>query len=127
MICSVLKMSDTHFVCLLSHHINSHRYTQIFIKLASFWRRPARIETIAFIHLKVIKMPYTMPIKKKPKQKITDGEKEYNREHLKIRICVEHTIRKINTWRMMGNTYWSPLKKYDNINIVCGVVNQKIL
>lgn len=68
------------------------------------------------------------PIKKKPKQKLSDLEKEYNRVHSALRIHVEHAIRRVKTWRIMGNRYRNRLKKYDLINdIVCGLVNHHLL
>ena len=48
--------------------------------------------------------------------------------HSRIRVYVEHAIRKVKTWRIMGDRYRNPLKKYDRINdVVCGLVNQRLL
>ena len=48
--------------------------------------------------------------------------------HSQIRVYVEHAIRKVKTWRIMGDRYRNPLKKYDRINdVVCGLVNQRLL
>ena len=64
------------------------------------------------------------PIKKKPGKKLTDAEKASNKVHSQIRVYVEHAIRKVKTWRIMGDRYRNPLKKYDRINdVVCGLVN----
>ena len=61
-------------------------------------------------------------------KKISALEKELNRLHSKICVYVEHTIRRVKTWRIMGGVYWNPLKKYDRINdVVCGLVNQRLL
>ena len=68
------------------------------------------------------------PIRKKPGKKLTDAEKASNKAHSRIRVYVEHTIRKVKTWRIMGDRYRNPLKKYDRINdVVCGLVNQRLL
>ncbi len=68
------------------------------------------------------------PIKKKKGAKLTEEQKEYNKIHSKIRVYVEHAIRRVKTWRIMGNVYRNPLIKYDRINdIVCGLVNRSIL
>ena len=68
------------------------------------------------------------PIKRKPRKKLTMPQKEYNRLHSKIRVYVEHAIRRVKQWRIMGNTYRNPLKKYDTVNdIVCGLVNYRIM
>ena len=64
------------------------------------------------------------PIRKKPGKKLTDAEKASNKAHSRIRVYVEHAIRKVKTWRIMGDRYRNPLKKYDRINdVVCGLVN----
>ena len=53
-------------------------------------------------------------------------KKEYNITHSKIRVYVENTIRRVKTYRIMGDRYRSPLKKYDLANsIVCGLVNDR--
>ncbi len=68
------------------------------------------------------------PFKKKKGQKLTAEQKEYNKIHSKIRIYVEHAIRKVKRWQIMRDAYRNPLKMYDTINdIVCGLVNNRIL
>ena len=55
-------------------------------------------------------------------------ENAINRLQSKIRIRVENAIRRVKTHRIMGDRYRNPLKKYDRINdIVCGLVNQRVL
>ena len=66
--------------------------------------------------------------KRKPGKKLTPAEKEYNKALAKIRIRVEHAIRTVKVFRVMGDRYRNPRKKYAIINdIVCGLVNMKIL
>ena len=66
-----------------------------------------------------------LPIKKKPGLELTPMEKGCNKIHSKIRVRVEHAIRRVKTFRMMD---WNQLKKYDRTNdIVCGLVNQRVL
>ena len=68
------------------------------------------------------------PIRRKPGKKLSDVEKTFNRLHSKIRVYVEHAIRRVKTWWIMGGVYRNPLKKYDRINgVVCGLVNQRLL
>ena len=68
------------------------------------------------------------PIRRKPGKKLSALEKEFNRLHSKIRTYVEHAIRRVKTWRIMGGVYRNPLKRYDRINyIVCGLVSQRLL
>lgn len=63
-------------------------------------------------------------IKRKPGKKLTPAEKEYNKALAKIRILVEHAIRRVKVFRVMGDRYRNPRKKYAIINdIVCGLVN----
>ena len=52
------------------------------------------------------------PIRRKPGKKLSALEKEFNRMHSKIRVYVEHAIRRVKTWRIMGGVYRNPLKKY---------------
>ena len=68
------------------------------------------------------------PIRRKPGKKLSEIEKAFNRLHSRIRVYVEHAIRRVKTWRIMGDRYRNPLKTYDRINdIVCGLVNQRLL
>ena len=67
-------------------------------------------------------------IRRKPGKKLSDVEKAFNRLHSKIRVYVEHAIRRVKTWRIMGDRYRNQLKKYDRINdVVCGLANQRLL
>ena len=69
-----------------------------------------------------------LPIRCKPGKKLSPEEREINRLQSKIRVRVENAIRRIKTHRIMGDRYRNPLKKYDSINdIVCGLVNQRVL
>ena len=69
-----------------------------------------------------------LPIKRKPGKKLSPEEKEYNKTQSKIRVYVENAIRRVKTFRIMGDMYRNPLKKYDRINdIICGLVNQRLL
>ena len=68
------------------------------------------------------------PIRRKPGKKLSDVEKAFNRLHSKIRVYVEHAIRRVKIWRIMGDRYRNQLKKYGRINdVVCGLVNQRLL
>ena len=69
-----------------------------------------------------------LPIRCKPGKKLTPEEREINRLQSKIRVRVENAIRRVKTHRIMGDRYRNPLKKYDCTNdIVCGLVNQRVL
>ena len=58
------------------------------------------------------------PIRRKPGKKPLALEKEFNRLHSKIRVYVEHAIRRVKIWRITGGVYRNPLRKYDRINDV---------
>ena len=69
-----------------------------------------------------------LPIRKKPGKKLTAVEKEFNRMHSRVRVYVENAIRRVKTYRIMGDRYRNPLKKYDLTNsVICRLVNQRIL
>ena len=69
-----------------------------------------------------------LPIRRKPGKKLSPEEREINRLQSKIRVYVENSIRRVKTYRIMGGRYRNPLKKYDRTNdIVCGLVNQRLL
>ena len=68
------------------------------------------------------------PIRRKPGKKLSGARKRVSTGcHSKIRVYVEHAIRRVKTWRIMSGVYRNPLKKYDRINdVVCGLVNQRL-
>ena len=69
-----------------------------------------------------------LPIRRKPGKELSPEEREINRLQSKVRVYVENAIRRVKTHRIMGDRYRNPLKKYDRINdIVCGLVNQRLL
>ena len=62
--------------------------------------------------------------KRKPGRELTPAEKEYDRALAKMRIRVEHAMRRAKAFRVMGDRYRNPRKKYALINdIVCGLAN----
>lgn len=66
--------------------------------------------------------------KRKPGRGLTAEEKEYNRALSRIRIRVEHAIRRVKVFRIMGDRYRNPRRKYAIIrDIVCGLANMKLL
>jgi hypothetical protein len=55
-------------------------------------------------------------------------EKEYNKNHSKKRIIVEHTICRLKKYRIMSDIFRNKLRKYDKVsNIVAGLVNYRIM
>lgn len=73
---------------------------------------------------------YSLPIKKKKRNTVlTKEEKEYNKNHSKMRVIIEHTIcSRIKKFCIMGTKYKNRLKRYDRISdIVFGLVNYRIM
>jgi len=59
--------------------------------------------------------------------KLVEYQKEWNNDHFKIRIKVEHVISKIKKFRINSDIFRNRLCLYDTISeIVCGLVNLKI-
>ena len=66
--------------------------------------------------------------KRKPGKGLTREEKECNRALSRVRIRVEHAIRRVKVFRIMGDRYRNPRYKYAIIrDIVCGLANMKLL
>ncbi len=70
----------------------------------------------------------SLPVKRKKNQILTEEKKEYNREHSRRRIVVEHAICRIKKYRIMNDTFRNRLRKYDRISdTVAGLVNYRIM
>ncbi len=72
----------------------------------------------------------SLPIKKrKGNQKLTlEEEKEYNKNHSKKRIVIEHAICRIKKYRIKSDVFRNRLRKYDKVSdIVSGLVNYRII
>ena len=70
----------------------------------------------------------SLPFKKKRNSGLTPEEKEYNKDHSKRRIVMEHTICRIKKYIIMNDMFRNRLRKYDKASdIVSGLVNYRIL
>ncbi|MDN5867584.1 MAG: transposase [Candidatus Nitrosocosmicus sp.] len=70
----------------------------------------------------------SLPIKRKKNQILTEEEEEYNREHSRRRIIIEHAICRIKKYRIMNDVSRNRLRKYDRISdTVAGLVNYRIM
>lgn len=69
-----------------------------------------------------------IPYKKQGnKNQLTVLQKEFNRNHRRIRVVVEHAISRIKKFGIMRDVFRNRLCRYDRISdIVCGLVNFKI-
>jgi DDE superfamily endonuclease/Helix-turn-helix of DDE superfamily endonuclease len=68
-----------------------------------------------------------LPIKKKRNQVLMKEEKEYNRNHSRRRIVVEHAFCRIKKYRIMNDVFRNRLEKYNKASdIVTGLINYRI-
>ena len=70
----------------------------------------------------------SLPFKKEKDCELTVQQKDYNREHSRRRIAIEHVICRIKKYRIMNDIFRNRLKKYDKVSdIVSGLVNYRIM
>ena len=70
----------------------------------------------------------SIPNRKKRNLELSQEEKEYNMNHSKKRIVIEHTICRLKKYRIMSQIFRNKLRKYDRISdIVTGLVNYRIM
>jgi hypothetical protein len=55
-------------------------------------------------------------------------EINFNQEHVKKRIMIEHTICGLKKYRILSDTFRNKLRKYNQVSdIVAGLVNYRIM
>ena len=70
----------------------------------------------------------SLPFKKEKDCELTVQQKEYNREHSRRRIAIEHVICRIKKYRIMNDIFRNRLKKYDKVSdMVSGLVNYRMM
>ena len=71
----------------------------------------------------------SMPNRKKRNQKgLSQEEKEYNQDHARKRIVIEHAICRMKKYRIMSDVFRNRLRKYNRASdIVSELVNYRIL
>jgi hypothetical protein len=70
----------------------------------------------------------SLPIKKDKDCELTVQQKEYNREHSKRRMVIEHVIARLKKYKIMNDVFRNRLSKYDRVSdIVSGLVNYRIM
>jgi hypothetical protein len=70
----------------------------------------------------------SLPIKREKGCELTTEQKEYNRNHSRKRIVIEHAICRIKKYRIMNDTFRNRIRKYDRVSdIVTGLVNYRIM
>ncbi|HEY6536092.1 MAG TPA: transposase family protein [Candidatus Nitrosocosmicus sp.] len=69
-----------------------------------------------------------LPYRKKRNLELSQEEKEYNKNHSRMRIIMEHAIGRLKKYRIMSDIFRNRLRKYNRISdIVVGLVNYRIL
>jgi len=53
-----------------------------------------------------------VPVKRKPGKELTERQRKHNIAHSRLRICVEHGIGKMKTWRILADRYRNPLRNH---------------
>jgi len=71
----------------------------------------------------------SLPKRKKRNQRaLSQEEKDYNKDHSKKRIVIEHTIRRLKKYRIMSDVFRNKLRKFSKVSdIVSGLVNYRIM
>jgi len=70
----------------------------------------------------------TLPYRKKRNLDLSEEEKEYNKNHSKKRIVIEHTICRLKKYRIISDIFRNRLRKYNRISdILSGLVNYRIM
>ncbi|HEY6535163.1 MAG TPA: transposase family protein [Candidatus Nitrosocosmicus sp.] len=69
-----------------------------------------------------------IPNRKKRNLKLSQEEKDYNQNHSKKRILIEHTICRLKKYSIMSDVFRNRLRKYNKVSdIVTGLVNYRII
>jgi hypothetical protein len=71
----------------------------------------------------------SLPFRKKRNLDLSEEEeREYNKDHAKRRIVIEHTICRLKKYRIMSDVFRNRLRKFNKISdIVSGLVNYRIM
>jgi hypothetical protein len=70
----------------------------------------------------------SMSNRKKRNLDLSQEEKEYNKNHSRKRIVIEHTICNLKKYRIFADVFRNRLRKYDKVSdIVAGLINYKTM
>ena len=70
----------------------------------------------------------SIPNRKKRNLELSQEEKEYNKNHSKKRIVIEHTICRLKKYRILSDVFRNRLMKYGKVSdIVSGLINYRIM
>ncbi len=66
----------------------------------------------------------SIPNRKERNRELSQEEKEYNKNHSRKRIVIEHTINRLKKYRIMSDIFRNRLRKYNKASdIVAGLIN----
>ena len=70
----------------------------------------------------------SLPNRKKRSMELSQEEKEYNLQHAKKRIVIEHTICRLKKYRILSDIFRNKLRKHIKVSdIVSGLINYRII
>src|SRR3954466_15354151 len=70
----------------------------------------------------------SLPNRKKRNQELSDDHKNYNKNHSKKRIIIEHTICRLKKYRILADIFRNKLRRYNKMSdIVSGLVNYQVI
>ena len=70
----------------------------------------------------------SIPNRKKRSMELSQEEKEYNLQHAKKRIVIEHIICRIKKYRILSDIFRNKLRKHNKVSdIVSGLINYRII
>ena len=59
---------------------------------------------------------------------LSQEEKEYNLQHAKRRIVIEHTICRLKKYRILSDIFRNKFRKHNKVSdIVSGLINYRII
>lgn len=65
-----------------------------------------------------------IPTRKPPKQDLPDVERQHNRHLAKLRVQVEHSIRRLKIFRILSERYRNRRKRFGlSRNLIAAIVN----
>jgi hypothetical protein len=69
----------------------------------------------------------SLPKRKKRNQELSQEEKDYNRDHSKRRIVIEHTICRLKKYRILSDIFRNKLRRCNRMSdIVTGLINYRV-
>jgi len=68
-----------------------------------------------------------IPYKKPRKGKLSQEQKEFNRQQARVRIKVEHVIRLLKVFRILSSRYRNRRKRFGlRVNLIAGIYNYEL-